>query len=242
MSCTSQVSIPAPHVGSLLGFTGQPRDPLTGWYHLGNGHRTYNPVLMRFHSADRLSPFGKGGINAYAYCSGDPVNRHDPTGQFFQIAGLALRALGMMSNAVTLIYNFLGPVPTNRVGLNANRISTFGSVLSLASSAAQFAGVSSAVFGSNVGTAVSMTATLTRAAYAAMGPGSKPLQQAAKNWKLLTGGSPLKPRNQILGIATMSRTGRDAVPQPVQTIDLSPDDKWDVQITIANVRTRRPSK
>ena len=82
MSRTSQATIHAPQVDSLLAFTGQPRDPLTGCYHLGNGHRTYNPVLMRFHSADRLSPFGKGGINVYAYCQNDPVNFHDPTGRF----------------------------------------------------------------------------------------------------------------------------------------------------------------
>jgi len=67
--------------GPILGFSGQPRDRVTGCYHLGNGHRSYNPVLMRFHSADRLSPFGKGGINAYAYCGNDPVNRADPSGQ-----------------------------------------------------------------------------------------------------------------------------------------------------------------
>ncbi|WP_147458691.1 RHS repeat-associated core domain-containing protein, partial [Pseudomonas savastanoi] len=36
--------------------------------------------LMRFNSPDSLSPFGKGGMNAYAYCAGDPVNRSDPTG------------------------------------------------------------------------------------------------------------------------------------------------------------------
>ncbi|MGP5569518.1 RHS repeat-associated core domain-containing protein [Pseudomonas helleri] len=66
----------------LLGFNGEAHDPLTGHYLLGNGHRAYNPVLMRFNSPDTLSPFGKGGLNAYAYCSGDPVNRSDPSGQF----------------------------------------------------------------------------------------------------------------------------------------------------------------
>ncbi|KQB53361.1 hypothetical protein AQS70_10670 [Pseudomonas endophytica] len=67
---------------SLLGFNGEACDPLTGHYLLGNGHRGYNPVLMRFNSPDALSPFGKGGINAYAYCAGDPVNRSDPSGRF----------------------------------------------------------------------------------------------------------------------------------------------------------------
>lgn len=63
------------------GFNGQLRERPTGWYHLGNGHRVYNPVLMRFHTPDKLSPFGKGGLNSYAYCLGDPVNLVDPTGQ-----------------------------------------------------------------------------------------------------------------------------------------------------------------
>ncbi|WP_180204259.1 RHS repeat-associated core domain-containing protein [Pseudomonas sp. SbOxS1] len=65
---------------SLLGFNGERPDPVTGHYHLGNGYRQFNPVLMRFNSPDSWSPFGKGGINAYAYCAGDPINRTDPTG------------------------------------------------------------------------------------------------------------------------------------------------------------------
>jgi RHS repeat-associated protein len=62
---------------SLLGFTGELIDPLTGHYHLGNGYRQFNPVLMRFNSPDgpNFSPFGKGGLNSYTYCLGDPVNR-----------------------------------------------------------------------------------------------------------------------------------------------------------------------
>ncbi|RMR48355.1 YD repeat protein [Pseudomonas amygdali pv. mori] len=47
---------------------------------LGNGYRAFNPVLMRFNSPDSLSPFGEGGLNAYAYCEEDPVNRVDPGG------------------------------------------------------------------------------------------------------------------------------------------------------------------
>lgn len=68
-------------VGSLLGFNGERPDLLTGHYLLGNGYRAYNPVLMRFNSPDSVSPFGEGGINAYAYCSGDPLNREDSTGK-----------------------------------------------------------------------------------------------------------------------------------------------------------------
>ena len=65
---------------SLLGFNGERPDPVTGCYLLGNGYRAFNPVLMRFNSPDSWSPFGKGGLNAYAYCMGDPINFHDPSG------------------------------------------------------------------------------------------------------------------------------------------------------------------
>lgn len=64
----------------LLGFNGERPDLITGHYLLGQGHRAFNPALMRFNSPDELSPFGDGGINAYAYCGGDPVNRDDPSG------------------------------------------------------------------------------------------------------------------------------------------------------------------
>lgn len=66
----------------MPGFTGQQPDPTTGHYLLGNGARAFNPVLKRFNSADTFSPFGKGGMNVYAYCSGDPVNNTDPSGHF----------------------------------------------------------------------------------------------------------------------------------------------------------------
>ena len=76
------VQHPAAGATGMPSFTGQQADPTTGHYLLGNGARAFNPVLMRFNSADTLSPFGKGGMNAYAYCSGDPVNSTDPSGHF----------------------------------------------------------------------------------------------------------------------------------------------------------------
>ncbi|WP_338156756.1 RHS repeat-associated core domain-containing protein [Pseudomonas mosselii] len=65
----------------MTGYVGQPREPALGWYLLGNGHRVYSPVVRRFHSPDRLSPFAEGGLNSYAYCQGDPINRHDRGGR-----------------------------------------------------------------------------------------------------------------------------------------------------------------
>ncbi|WP_077045787.1 RHS repeat-associated core domain-containing protein [Pseudomonas sp. KK4] len=65
---------------SPLGFNGERPDPVTGWYLLGNGYRPFDPLLMRFTCTDNLSPFGKGGLNAYAYCGGEPINRTDSTG------------------------------------------------------------------------------------------------------------------------------------------------------------------
>lgn len=83
----------------VLGFNGEHLDPISGTTHLGNGYRTYNPVLMRFDCPDSWSPFGDGGINPYTYCAGDPVNRADPSGHhsfwgWFGIAvGVALGGL-----------------------------------------------------------------------------------------------------------------------------------------------------
>ncbi|WP_442967803.1 RHS repeat-associated core domain-containing protein, partial [Pseudomonas sp. YuFO8] len=67
---------------SLLGFNGERTDLTTGNYLLGNGYRAFNPVLKRFHSPDSFSPFGMGGLNAYAYCLGDPINRRDDSGHY----------------------------------------------------------------------------------------------------------------------------------------------------------------
>ncbi|WP_442968456.1 RHS repeat-associated core domain-containing protein [Pseudomonas sp. S37] len=66
---------------SMLGFCQQPREPLTGFYLLGQGYRAYHSGLQRFSSPDRYSPFEEGGINPYAYCNDDPINLTDPTGE-----------------------------------------------------------------------------------------------------------------------------------------------------------------
>jgi len=64
---------------SLIGFNGEARDGVVGCDLLGNGRRAYSPVLMRFLSPDIMSPFEEGGLNAYMYCEGDPINYSDPS-------------------------------------------------------------------------------------------------------------------------------------------------------------------
>lgn len=73
---------PTAHGTRHSAFTGQWREPY-GHYLLGNGYRAYSPRLLRFHSPDNLSPFDAGGLNAYAYCAAEPVNRDDPSGHAF---------------------------------------------------------------------------------------------------------------------------------------------------------------
>lgn len=63
-----------------IAFMGYYWDSVLGAYAPGRGHRYYKPTLMRFMTADDLSPFAEGGVNAYAYCQGDPVNYIDPDG------------------------------------------------------------------------------------------------------------------------------------------------------------------
>ncbi|WP_242485730.1 RHS repeat-associated core domain-containing protein [Pseudomonas sp. TH41] len=84
---------------SLLGFNGEWPDPVTGCYLLGNGYRAFNPVLMRFNSPDSWSPFGEGGLNAYAYCVGDPINRRDRNGHTPVFLKSFLRGAGIMKSS-----------------------------------------------------------------------------------------------------------------------------------------------
>ncbi|MBI6925960.1 RHS repeat-associated core domain-containing protein [Pseudomonas putida] len=63
-----------------LAYSGQLLDAVTGGYLLKR--RMYQPQLRRFYSPDPLSPFLKGGLNAYAYCENDPVNFNDLEGSY----------------------------------------------------------------------------------------------------------------------------------------------------------------
>ena len=74
----------APHVAQgaiTLSFNGEHLDRPTERYFLGNGHRGFSPTIMRFCSPDARSPFLQGGLNCYCYCSGEPINFLDASGQ-----------------------------------------------------------------------------------------------------------------------------------------------------------------
>ncbi|NQD57720.1 RHS repeat-associated core domain-containing protein [Pseudomonas sp. CM25] len=92
-----------PRSAPLLAFAGELCGALPRRYLLGNGQRAYDTGLMRFHSPDAVSPFGRGGLNAYAYCQGDPVNNvdcdgHSPTRIAGQGTGLVWGTVGMLSS------------------------------------------------------------------------------------------------------------------------------------------------
>ncbi|HEY3985132.1 RHS repeat-associated core domain-containing protein [Cedecea sp.] len=92
----------------VAAFNGERLDPVSGTYHLGNGYRAYSPVLMRFICPDSWSPFAEGGINPYAYCKDDPINRADPSGHM-SILGVML-TLASAIGLVTGIASFVAPV------------------------------------------------------------------------------------------------------------------------------------
>ena len=101
---------------SSIGFNGQWRDPVTGWYHLGNGYRVYNPVLRRFHTPDKWSPFASGETNPYAYCAADPINRVDPSG-FLSVFGMEFGGRDMAIMGVGLGVGILVGILTGGAGL-----------------------------------------------------------------------------------------------------------------------------
>jgi RHS repeat-associated protein len=99
---------------SLLGFNGERPDPVTGHYLLGNGYRAFNPVLMRFNSPDSLSPFGKGGLNPYTYCLGDPTNNYDPDGHRTLPLSWVINLRVLAKKASANVLKIKGTIPTHR--------------------------------------------------------------------------------------------------------------------------------
>lgn len=101
---------------SLLAFNGEYLDRNSQKYILGS-YRAFNTGLMRFESPDNRSPFDLGGINAYAYCQNDPINKTDPSGHYslFKLIG------GGYSEG--RLYKRLKPVPHELIKHNPKEYS-----------------------------------------------------------------------------------------------------------------------
>ncbi|PTR24693.1 RHS repeat-associated protein [Luteibacter sp. OK325] len=171
---------------SDIGYTGELKDRDVEWYVLGH-YRAYNPALMRFHCPDIASPFGHGGLNAYAYCSGDPINRSDPSGEgwldwLFVGIGVVASGIAIAASGGTLALA-IGPVVSltatasqaTAVGLVAVDITSIG--LSIGSAAAMDSGDDALAMKLGLASAVlggaAMGATL----------GPKLASQAVKGWR-----------------------------------------------------------
>ena len=117
------------NVASQLGFNGELHEAKTGWYLLGNGYRAYNPRLMRFHSPDSWSPFGRGGLNPYMYCVGEPVNCSDPTGHWSVLA-----VVGYLTSVLGTSLNLRLAINRGRLSL-ATGLGTISGITGLAAGA-----------------------------------------------------------------------------------------------------------
>ncbi|SER80149.1 RHS repeat-associated core domain-containing protein [Pseudomonas sp. NFACC02] len=181
---------------SRSGFNGQFREQGTGWYLLGNGHRIYNPALMRFHSPDALSPFDKDGLNPYAYCLGDPVNHVDPTGRTPDWLQPALTiSLHAFTIAATVIAAAVAGPPVG-AALVAARMTLTGSSLAIVASSLTLAGVKEARYVAHAGTAISALGAVTRVGLGVQSlVARKELRRAAvKRVAQLFGRTPVAPK------------------------------------------------
>jgi len=225
-----------PLLAARTGFNGQPREAC-GWYQLGSGHRVYNPKLMRFHSPDRLSPFDKGGLNAYAYCLGDPVNFTDPSGRFvMQIPGLLMDHFteypvsSALHNAALLVGGFLTNIAIPPAGLAvlASSATMFGATFGLAGAAVQFAGnkeVGGAL--ALAGVTLSAVASVTRLGLAARKAEEVGALTSGEVWKrtknMLFGGYKVKPVPKPASTSLPAR--RYSAPGQLETEDFIPPPK-----------------
>ncbi len=130
---------------SLLRYSGQRKESATGHYLLGKGYRAFNPVLMRFHSPDSLSPMGAGGLNCYAYCGGDPVNNTDPSGHMklpqVRLQSIRPKAGFHMRNPGFKGENTVSPAVTERVVGTVNELGrNYGSQLNRIMTSADWTG------------------------------------------------------------------------------------------------------
>lgn len=214
---------PATGLLSLLGFNGERPDPVTGHYLLGNGYRAFNPVLMRFNSPDRRSPFNKGGVNAYAYALGDPINHADPTGEFAtSILPAIQRGLTIALHSIVPAGMILGPKVTG-AALGATRVSLGGSIASAIGASMQLAdtklaGVLIGPYVSAAGTFALVAGAATRSVIAA-----RTAQKTGLGSRII---------NNILNILGISRKAKAPLPPPTPGIYTTRSSSPDISISL----------
>lgn len=110
----------APAGSARTAFAGEILDVVFGGYVLGV--RTYLPRLRHFMSPDSASPFDGGGVNRYAYCLGDPINRIDPSGNAsFGWLGKLLGRLGAtIGRTVDAVSQLTPTTALTTIGATAN--------------------------------------------------------------------------------------------------------------------------
>ena len=106
----------ASHIANVnpIRYRGYYYDVETGFYYLQS--RYYDPEVGRFINADGLVSTGQGvlGYNMYAYCGNNPVNRADPTGEFWneiwEFAKTAAAEIGKAMEVISPAYAGCGGV------------------------------------------------------------------------------------------------------------------------------------
>lgn len=166
---------------TALGFTGQPFEQALDGYVLGS-YRVYSTRLMRFLSADSWSPFGGGGLNAYCYCRGNPVDRRDPTGHIVVEPYTAAKAgFFITTNAVSLGATLMSPPPQDRLGGALNRVAITAPLLAFVAQVGNALGVHGADLMVAASTATGATATAGKAIVSALAPGAEPAKNVNAN-------------------------------------------------------------
>ena len=110
----NDISANASHIGNInpLRYRGYYYDAETGFYYLNS--RYYDPETCRFVNADGYVSTGQGitGYNMFAYCGNNPVNRADPTGQFWsetwEFAKTAVAEIGKTMGVMSPAYAVCG--------------------------------------------------------------------------------------------------------------------------------------
>ena len=116
-----------------LRYRGYVYDRETGLYYLQS--RYYNPAICRFISADSQMSTGSAlGMNLFAYCGNNPVNRVDPTGHAWEhwaLGGLIVVGFGIAT--VVTCGGFAAAMTA--VGLVANGMAAFTAASTVATAA-----------------------------------------------------------------------------------------------------------